>query len=75
MARGAIRIEGRDGELVAQWLEGNRATRLDDFYAWGAGIYFILDRAEERVYEGVVEGNRIVGTLNGTQSWIAQRTP
>jgi len=72
---GAIRIEGRDGELVAQWLEGNRATRLDDFYAWGAGIYFILDRAEERVYEGVVEGNRIVGTLNGTQSWIAQRTP
>ncbi len=70
---GAIRIEQRRGELVASYIDGGRATPISDFYAWGAGIYFTLDRTREDVYEGVVEGDRIVGTINGTTRWEAQR--
>jgi SAM-dependent methyltransferase len=70
---GAIRIEQRKGELVASFIDGGQATPISDFYAWGAGIYFTLDRAREDVYEGVVEGDRIVGTINGSTPWEARR--
>jgi hypothetical protein len=70
---GAIRIEQRKGELVASFVDGGQATPISDFYAWGAGIYFTLDRAREDVYEGVVEGDRIVGTINGSTPWEARR--
>ncbi|MDW8143086.1 MAG: class I SAM-dependent methyltransferase [Armatimonadota bacterium] len=66
---GTLRIEQRKGELVAYI--GN--TPVSDFYAWGSGIYFTLDRAREEVYEGVVDGDQIVGTINGTARWEAQR--
>ncbi len=67
---GAIRIERRNNELFASWLDNGKATPIADFYAWGAGIYF---RTGDRVYEGVVEGDRLAGTINGTQPWSAQR--
>lgn len=70
---GAIRIEQRGGELVASYIDGGKATPISDFYAWGAGIYFTLGRAREDVYEGNVEGNQIVGTINGTTKWVAER--
>ena len=70
---GAIRIEQRKGELVASFVNGGQVTSISDFYAWGAGIYFTLDRAREDVYEGVVEGDRIVGTVNGSTPWEARR--
>ncbi len=67
---GTLRIERRNGDLVATWSEGGKASPIADFYAWGAGIYF---RVGDQIYEGVVEGDRITGTINGTQSWSAQR--
>lgn len=70
---GAIRIERRNNGLVASYIDGGRTTPISDFYAWGAGIYFTLDRAREEVYEGVIEGDRIVGTVNSTTRWEAVR--
>lgn len=70
---GAIRIERRNNGLVASYIDGGRAIPISDFYAWGAGVYFTLDRARGEVYEGVVEGDRIVGTINGTTRWEATR--
>lgn len=69
----AIRIERSKGKLVANLLEDGRSIPIGDFYTWGAGIYFTLDRTREDVYEGVVEGDRIVGTVNGSSPWEARR--
>ncbi len=70
---GVIRIEQRKGELVASYIDGGKANPISDFYAWGAGVHFTLDRVRENVYEGVIEGDRIVGAVNGTTRWEAQR--
>lgn len=70
---GTIQIEQVKGEFYANFIDGNRSTPISDFYVWGSGIYFTLDRVREEVYEGVVEGDRIVGTVNGSTPWEATR--
>lgn len=69
----AIQIKQTKGGFYANLIEGNRSTPISDFYVWGSGIYFILDRARKEVYEGIVEGDRIVGTVNGSTPWKATR--
>ncbi|MGQ9463853.1 MAG: methyltransferase domain-containing protein [Candidatus Fervidibacter sp.] len=70
---GTIQIEQIKGGFYANFIDGNRSTPISDFYVWGSGIYFTLDKAREEVYEGVVEGDRIVGTVNGSTPWEATR--
>jgi precorrin-6B methylase 2 len=75
----ALRIRRQDGRFYATLAtdEPTRQTPVAQFYAWGAGIYFIREAGARQTYEGVVEGDRIVGAVNsagGTaQDWTAQR--
>ncbi|MFA0765302.1 MAG: hypothetical protein BDTLLHRC_000255 [Candidatus Fervidibacter sp.] len=70
---GALRIERRNGQWTATFLQGNRSHPVGDFYVWGAGIYFNLSDGTEVTAEGVVDGDRLTGTWNG-KSWTATRT-
>lgn len=82
---GALRIEQRNGRLFATYLARDREIpTLDidhrsnfDFYAFGASVYFTIGDGAKQTYEGSLEGDRIVGTVerNGTKtSWVAQRS-
>ena len=72
-----LRIRRQDGRFYATLATDERQTPVAQFYAWGAGIYFICEAGARQTYEGVVEGDRIVGAVNsdgGTaQDWTAQR--
>jgi len=74
-----LRVSGLDGRRYANLvLDGKRRT-VRHFYVWGAGVYFFVDRRAEQVYEGVIEGDRIVGTVSRRdgepQPWSATRAP
>ena len=72
-----LRIRRQDGRFYASVTADERQTSVAQFYAWGGGIYFILDSGARQTYEGLVEGDRIVGTVSrdgsAAQDWTAQR--
>ncbi|MCS6860770.1 MAG: class I SAM-dependent methyltransferase [Abditibacteriales bacterium] len=73
----ALRIEQRNGQLVATHLAGNQPTPVEHFYVWGGGVYFILGGGSQQAYEALVEGDRLVGVMSsngGTpKPWTAER--
>jgi len=74
-----LRIQSRDGRRYAALTVGRRRIAVPQFYVWGAGVYFVVGRDIQQTYEGVVEGDRIVGTVIGDgeagQGWTAERAP
>ena len=74
-----LRIQSRDGRRYAGLTVGQRRIAVPQFYVWGAGVYFVVGRDIQQTYEGVVEGDRIVGTVTGDgeagQGWTAERAP
>jgi len=76
-APATLRIQSRDGRRYATLAVGKRRMPLTQFYAWGSGVYFVVGRDIRQTYEGVAEGDRIVGTVIGqgevSQGWTAQR--
>lgn len=69
---GALRIERRNGQWTATYIEDNRSRQISDFYVWGAGIYLTLSNDIDLKAEGIVDGNRLIGTWNG-KPWTATR--
>jgi precorrin-6B methylase 2 len=74
-----LRIRRLDGRFYATLAADNRQAAVAQFYAWGSGIYFIIDAGTPQTYEGIVEGDRIVGTVSldegAAKDWTAQRAP
>ena len=74
-----LRIESRDGRRYGALLIDKRRQPVSQFYVWGAGVYFLVGGDVDQTFEGVVEGERIVGTVTGNggtaQEWTAQRSP
>jgi len=72
-----LRIQSRDGRRYAGLTVGQQRISVPQFYVWGSGVYFLVDRDGRKTYEGVVEGDRIVGTVGGDgeagQAWTAER--
>jgi len=72
-----LRIQSRDGRRYAGLTVGQQRISVPQFYVWGSGVYFLVDRDGRKTYEGVVEGDRIVGTVSGDgeagQAWTAER--
>lgn len=74
-----LRIERKNGKLFATYLTREKEFPIPDFYAWGAGVYFTVSvgvPAQTLTYDGVVEGNKLTGTLTSwgrEVAWIAQR--
>ena len=59
-----------------------RERRMTDFYVWGSSIYFVVGGGEgdapRVMYRGLVDGDRIAGTVhNGGRMipWVARRSP
>lgn len=64
------------GLLSAFYLSDGGKKALEEFYTWGAQVYFTVREGQRKVtYDGVLEGNRIVGTRAGSEwgSWVATR--
>lgn len=74
-----LRIQSRDGRRYAGLTVGQQRIPVPQFYVWGSGVYFVVGRDIQQTYEGVVEGDRIVGTVIGDgeagQGWTAERAP
>ncbi|MBE3095538.1 MAG: class I SAM-dependent methyltransferase [Planctomycetes bacterium] len=72
-----LRIRRQDGRFYATLAADNRQAPVVQFYAWGSGIYFIVTGSARQTYEGIVEGDRIVGTVSldqgAAKDWTAQR--
>ncbi|MBM4080257.1 MAG: methyltransferase domain-containing protein [Planctomycetes bacterium] len=61
----ALRIERRDGQLAATYVDGKEERPAPDFYVWGGGIRFNLEpEGGKTIYEGLVQGDRISGTVD-----------
>jgi SAM-dependent methyltransferase len=67
-----IVIEKSKNGYFASLLNGEREP-INDFYVWGAGVQFTIERDGKHTYNGVVEGDRIIGTVDGTGKWVAER--
>jgi hypothetical protein len=75
-----LRVQARDGRRYAGLTLDGRRVPVPQFYVWGAGVYFTLGRDIDQRYEGVIQGDRIVGTVSGDdgaepKAWTAERTP
>lgn len=72
-----LRIERRNGQLVATYLAGNQQTPVEHFYVWGGGVYFTLEGGSKQTYEAVADGDRLVGVTSSdgaaAKSWTAER--
>lgn len=66
-----LAIERRDGQYFGALVNQGR-TEINDFYVWGAGVHFTIESDGKRTYNGIVEGDKIVGTVNGNK-WVAER--
>jgi len=70
-----LRIEQRDGQFVATYLDGDKLVSVTDFYDFGGGFYFTLligrERASIRITEdtgwligeGLLENGELKGTI------------
>jgi len=67
----SLTIERRNGQYFGSLINQGRAE-ISDFYVWGAGVHFTIERDGKRTYNGIVEGDKIVGTVNGNK-WVAER--
>ncbi len=76
-APATLRIQSSDGRRYATLAVGKRRMPLKQFYVWGSAVYFVVGRDIRQTYEGVAEGDRIVGTVIGegeaSRGWTAQR--
>ncbi|MCS7253571.1 MAG: class I SAM-dependent methyltransferase [Armatimonadota bacterium] len=66
-----LTIERRDGQYFGMLVNQGR-EQIDDFYVWGAGVQFTIERDGKRTYNGVVRGDKLIGTVNG-EAWVAER--
>lgn len=66
-----LMIERSNGQYFGTLINQKR-ERIHDFYVWGAGVHFTVEHDGKRTYNGVIEGDRITGTVNGVK-WIAER--
>ncbi len=83
---GALRLQQRNGQMFATYIARNREiptcdldrTSTFDFYAFGASVYFTLGDGAKQIYEGFLDSDRIVGTVDesgaGQRTWVAQRS-
>jgi len=70
-----LRIEQRDGHLIATYLDRDQALPVTDFYDFGGGFYFTLligrERASIRIMEdtgwligkGIIDHGKLKGTI------------
>jgi len=74
-----LQVRGLDGRRYASLKIDGKRRAIQHLYVWGAGVYFFMGRRGEEVYEGVIEGDRIVGTVSRKgetpQAWSATRAP
>ena len=73
----SLDIRRHDGRYHAAIGTGKDQAALPQFYAWGAGVYFILEGSPRQTFEGIADGDRIVGKVSGdgaeARDWTAQR--
>jgi hypothetical protein len=73
----SLRVERRDGQLVATYQSGNQPLPVPQFYAWGGGFYCVVEESLKESYEGIVEADQVVGTRNSETNhpkpWTASR--
>jgi hypothetical protein len=72
----AVRIQSYDGRYYGSLAGKGRQSPVRHLYVWGAGVYFTIKDGKKQTYEGVVEGDRIVGTVTADgppTEWTAQR--
>jgi len=74
---GAITVRNRNGRLVATSQAKGERSRVAHFYAYGGGFHFELPGNRTESYEGIVEGDRVIGRVTGRQraarGWEARR--
>jgi SAM-dependent methyltransferase len=74
---GALNVERQEGKLVARRVADGEGQPVPHFYAWGGGFHFTLPGTRNESYEGIVEGDRVSGTVTGggatVRDWEALR--
>jgi SAM-dependent methyltransferase len=73
----SIDIRRYDGRFYASMPAGKGQAPVPQFYVWGAGVYFIIEGSPRQTFDGIADGDRIVGKTTGdgadAQDWTAQR--